>query len=1076
MKNLINWLHISDIHFNNQTEWSDTEPQEDLIRYLNTLFESGTPRPDLIFCTGDVAFGEMSKSPLSSQYVLAKGFFEKLLQICGFDGIPLAKDRLFIVPGNHDVNRRKIDPDAQTTLVEKARDSFSNIATINKRVEEKCVSFKRAMERLADFDDFIKEFLPLQFDHEGRTIFNRIVEVRGVKVGVAGFNSAWSCAGDEDDRNIWLAGAWQFGRARRALAGADVRFGLIHHPTDWLAQAERDLATIRIPQDFDFWLHGHSHNAWVVPTPSHVQIAAGAVSANTMEEFGFNISSIDESGGECGLHHYRHGWVMQTVAQHAQNGIWKFPLPERMSKAIKLAIHKNNKSKYDQVDVAIEKSIQEKPLFFESKILHNPTRVTLREGRGHIHVRKIEQEIVSAALKSSNEVWIVDDWGYGTEEFISTIEKEKCEVYRISLAEYEGRSIFLEQVQKQLGCSLQQFCRNLAGKEPALVIFDDVPVTRTLVELSSKWEVEIIDIVAAIREFAPNISVILISRQQPSQTKVVCVKLSPFDELDLKTYITEHPNGGDQFSDEITVNKIHRLTGGLPYEVDSTLKKLRLVSLSDLIEEDMAVVASCGSIGADSVMEIVKQLSFAIDAHTQRAFGLLKALICFPYGETLQRIKWFNSNSPFQSGHITLLAELGLIEATVVARPIGLVIPTGEQSWKYAIKRPVRDCLKIIIDEKEHYQILSNAARLYFGDNWTEGRPQNVKAKDLVIAAGGEVGLSNPLHVIRSILSHSHTKDDPKRFSNAVHLARSFVANLESSGYFRSCVTASRDFLFAIPDSDRQWDSARDFLNFALGKSLRMAGERELAIELLEPLATKKFEKQIRQRILLNLALAEKKNKSRAEKFAREVVEIGQGTFSGLQAKALLLELGEDNLDRIPKLWQVEKLARSKKAITVANNISFYCITNGKISLLERRKRVGEIIVSAVKNNDNYGVAKYSVYLAQLAKTLNSVLSDMELRCLIKGYHYMYDERIGGLFGRCHAELWRHFEDIGDVKNLLRLFRESSFIWRLRSEEEKENIYIEKLLTMPAEIKAQGLHPANTDAAYFVIRSRKLGK
>ena len=30
------------------------------------------------------------------------------------------------------------------------------------------------------------------------------------KVGIAGFNSAWSCAGLEDDRTLWLAAEWQF--------------------------------------------------------------------------------------------------------------------------------------------------------------------------------------------------------------------------------------------------------------------------------------------------------------------------------------------------------------------------------------------------------------------------------------------------------------------------------------------------------------------------------------------------------------------------------------------------------------------------------------------------------------------------------------------------------------------------------------------------------------------------------------------------------------------------------------------------------------------------------------------------
>ena len=96
-------------------------------------------------------------------------------------------------------------------------------------------------------------------------------------------------AGPEDDRTLWLGAEWQFNTAKKIIASTDIRIGLIHHPVDWLNTAERDIATRRITSQFHFWLHGHEHNAWVVPTQENVSIAAGAVGAKTPEEFGVNI-------------------------------------------------------------------------------------------------------------------------------------------------------------------------------------------------------------------------------------------------------------------------------------------------------------------------------------------------------------------------------------------------------------------------------------------------------------------------------------------------------------------------------------------------------------------------------------------------------------------------------------------------------------------------------------------------------------------------------------------------------------------------------------------------------------------
>lgn len=336
MREKLTWLHISDIHFNPKTEWRDSGCRSTLLDHLKAIFKSDNSlRPDFIFCTGDIAFGEASNMPLSKQYDQAKIFLDDLLTACGQADVPLSKERLFIVPGNHDVNRNKVNKDAQSTLTSWAKNSNDHIEKINQRVDEKSPEFLDAIKRLDEYAQFIKEYLPHQQDSDERHHYANVIDVDGLKVGVAGFNSAWTCAGLEDDRNIWLAASWQFNIAQEKLDGTDIRIGLMHHPIDWLNQADRSIATRRVASDFDFWLHGHNHDAWVSPGQSHITVAAGAVGAVDSDEFGINLSSIDLSCMEGRVHLYNKksgskGWTISPVYQHAPAGQWPFTLPTRL--------------------------------------------------------------------------------------------------------------------------------------------------------------------------------------------------------------------------------------------------------------------------------------------------------------------------------------------------------------------------------------------------------------------------------------------------------------------------------------------------------------------------------------------------------------------------------------------------------------------------------------------------------------------------------------------------------------------------------------------------------------------------
>jgi 3',5'-cyclic AMP phosphodiesterase CpdA len=101
--NKVIWLHISDLHMRPLQAFDSDIVLKKLLEDIETCIQNDSLQPDFIILSGDISY---SSKP--EEYELAKKFLDRLLEISR-----LAKDRIFIVPGNHDVDRRAITPAAR---------------------------------------------------------------------------------------------------------------------------------------------------------------------------------------------------------------------------------------------------------------------------------------------------------------------------------------------------------------------------------------------------------------------------------------------------------------------------------------------------------------------------------------------------------------------------------------------------------------------------------------------------------------------------------------------------------------------------------------------------------------------------------------------------------------------------------------------------------------------------------------------------------------------------------------------------------------------------------------------------
>jgi predicted MPP superfamily phosphohydrolase len=238
-------LHISDLHIkDDKKEKFDRKVVLDpLIAKVKGDLKDGFS-PEIIVVTGDIAF-----KGLRSEYGLAKIFFDDLLL-----ALKLPSERLFIVPGNHDVNRKKYRP--------KDIPVYDNMPELNQELEDEAYRAD-LLKGMTDYFDFIQtHYSHLKSDHGSLVPFvYDFVAKCGKKIGIVGLNSAWMCRRSPDERTIAI-GEYQIVKAIESLdkkGEKNLRISMFHHPLFWLWPVDRKIC--RKYLDNYVILCGHLHDA-----------------------------------------------------------------------------------------------------------------------------------------------------------------------------------------------------------------------------------------------------------------------------------------------------------------------------------------------------------------------------------------------------------------------------------------------------------------------------------------------------------------------------------------------------------------------------------------------------------------------------------------------------------------------------------------------------------------------------------------------------------------------------------------------------------------------------------------------
>ena len=244
----LTWLHISDWHhgdFGIDPEVVRDELIKDIQGRLS--ISPDLSKIDFIVFSGDAALNGKAKEYEDAK----KEFFVPILEASQVE-----PDRLFIVPGNHDLDKDEI---------EKLPDDFRK-DVVSKEDADRWLKDDSTRELLLrpfkDFRSFVSGFTGQDSPDYSDL---RTWEIDGKTVSLLGINSSWFCrrhvdaAGKKNDYGFARVGERQVHRPLERISKSDLRIAVLHHSQDWLEYSDGRVVWRRLRRGCNFILHGHGH-------------------------------------------------------------------------------------------------------------------------------------------------------------------------------------------------------------------------------------------------------------------------------------------------------------------------------------------------------------------------------------------------------------------------------------------------------------------------------------------------------------------------------------------------------------------------------------------------------------------------------------------------------------------------------------------------------------------------------------------------------------------------------------------------------------------------------------------------
>jgi predicted phosphodiesterase len=267
-------LHLSDIHFSKKDSGDVYDLDADLRNEIERDAAELIARvgvPTAIVITGDVAYGGKH-----SEFEMADEWLERL---CSALNVP--REQVFVVPGNHDIDRAIIDSDpliADTHKFVRHAERTTLDTMVKRYFKDSPAGASALFAPLGHYNDFALKYqcavtpeMPF-WEHSIQMNDNSLLMVRGMN------STLISDSDDDDGANRLVLGLFQ---ATCPNADGVIYLTLCHHPPDWLLDGEQIDDTLALRAKVQ--LFGHKHKLKIKRLDDSLRVTAGAAHPNRRE-------------------------------------------------------------------------------------------------------------------------------------------------------------------------------------------------------------------------------------------------------------------------------------------------------------------------------------------------------------------------------------------------------------------------------------------------------------------------------------------------------------------------------------------------------------------------------------------------------------------------------------------------------------------------------------------------------------------------------------------------------------------------------------------------------------------------
>jgi predicted phosphodiesterase len=272
----VSWLHLSDWHHDRRDKKIKFDRRIMLDQLLTDIknrarINKRLEKIDFILFSGDIA-----NRGAKSEFNRAKTeLIDPIRKIVG------AKIPIYCVPGNHDIERSRIDKISAEIRKQIAND----FEQLNDVISDPATA-RELNKPLKNYFDFTAS-LGNEASRSKLYAVHKIEIHKKIKIGLVCINTAWNSArfrlrhvdstrsrpGSEWDYGLLRVTEAQLQQAIGELGDFDLGILMMHHPLNWLDEFERAKLEQAIFQHYHIVIHGHEHR----PNTSQISNAFGNI-------------------------------------------------------------------------------------------------------------------------------------------------------------------------------------------------------------------------------------------------------------------------------------------------------------------------------------------------------------------------------------------------------------------------------------------------------------------------------------------------------------------------------------------------------------------------------------------------------------------------------------------------------------------------------------------------------------------------------------------------------------------------------------------------------------------------------